>query len=61
MGELCVDGKVISQLILYEETLRVRNLNHNINDRDHWLAIVHTGTSFWFAKVWVLIAVLPSI
>jgi len=35
MGDLCVDGKVISQLILYEETLRVRNLNHNVNDRDH--------------------------
>jgi hypothetical protein len=26
MGDLCVDGKVISELILYEEIVRVRNL-----------------------------------
>jgi len=35
MGDLCVDGKVISQLILYEETVRMRNLIHNVNGRDH--------------------------
>jgi len=35
MGEQCVDGKVISQLILHEEIVRARNLIHNVNDRDY--------------------------
>jgi hypothetical protein len=35
MGDLCVDGKVILQLILYDEIVRMRNLINNVNDRDH--------------------------